>query len=116
MSIVEVATTSLLALLMLIGWGWHPVLVAVFWAAATLIEGAFLSSNLAKVGKGSASLVGPPAWQYLLSTGGRAFILACLRVHYWGCQASSATHLCQFCSSGHRGWILAQPAHLFVDT
>lgn len=49
MTLVLVMTTSLISLLMLIGWRVRPPLVAVFWAAWSLIEGAYLSSNLVKV-------------------------------------------------------------------
>ena len=45
--------TSLLAILMLAGWEWHPAAVAAFWLVFTTITGTYLSSNLLKVPKGA---------------------------------------------------------------
>lgn len=46
---VEAATTSLVSLLALVGWQWHPALVFAFWLTYSFIEMAFLSSNMEKV-------------------------------------------------------------------
>ncbi len=46
---MELATTSLVAILMLIGWQWHPAAVGAFWLVFTFIEASFLSSNMSKV-------------------------------------------------------------------
>lgn len=45
---VELATTSLVSLLMIVGWEAHPAAVGAFWLTFTSIEAAFLSSNLSK--------------------------------------------------------------------
>jgi K+ transporter len=44
-NLVEIITTSLVTLLMLVGWRWHPAAAAAFWLVWTTIEVAFLSST-----------------------------------------------------------------------
>jgi K+ transporter len=45
--------TTLFSLVTLIAWEWHLAFVAAFWLIFTFITGAFLSSTLEKVPKGT---------------------------------------------------------------
>ena len=51
---VELITTALVSLLMLMGWEWHPAFVGCFWLTFTFIESSFLSSNVTKVSAAGA--------------------------------------------------------------
>ncbi|GAB4823867.1 hypothetical protein N2152v2_010913 [Parachlorella kessleri] len=52
-NMVELITTALVSLLMLMSWEWHPAFVGCFWLTFTFIESSFLSSNMTKVPKGA---------------------------------------------------------------
>lgn len=45
---VMLLDTSLLSLVMLLGWEWPTAVVAAFWTVFTFLSGAYLSSNLNK--------------------------------------------------------------------
>eukprot|EP00887_Chlorella_sp_A99_P003937 scaffold11.g3937.t1 len=50
---VMLMDTFLLALLELVGWGWHVLAVAAFWLFFTFITGAYFSSTMEKVPSGA---------------------------------------------------------------
>jgi K+ transporter len=58
---VMTVTTCMLALVMLVTWNTHPLLVLLFLAVYLPLEGAFLSATLVKVSSG-----GNVKWQHLL--------------------------------------------------
>ena len=45
--------TALVAILMIVGWSWHPVFAAAFWLVFSTVTGAFLSSTALKIPHGA---------------------------------------------------------------